>query len=348
MSDIIPQARTIMDVTAEQFRKEILPGNVPVLLKNAVGHWPAVQMCARSPDSAAEYIKRFDGGRPIETIHGTPEIAGKFFYNDELNGLNFSKRPECISATIDHILNSRGQKKPGSYYVQSASIAECLPGFENENRLDLLEARVPPRIWIGNRLTVQTHFDVNENIACCVAGRRRFTLFPPDQTPNLYPGPFEFTLAGPPVSMVRLETPDFATYPKFKTALQYAVRANLEPGDALYIPYLWWHHVQTLEDLNVLVNYWWNDFKIEQSSPFDALLHAILAIRDLPGHQRAAWDTMFDHYVFGKNGDPVGHLPPSARGALGAHDKTMRQKIRLILLSTLARQSGLRPPGSGK
>ena len=35
--------------------------------------------------------------------------------------------------------------------------------------------------------------------------------------------------------------------------------ADLEPGDAIYIPALWWHAVQATGELNVLVNYWWNE-----------------------------------------------------------------------------------------
>lgn len=344
----LPHVAIIENASVERFREEILPSGVPALLKNIVGHWPAVQACIRSAESAGEYIKRFDQGRPVEIIFGRPEIAGKFFYNDALNGLNFTKMPERIGPTVDHILAARGQMNAPSYYIQSALIPDYLPGFENENKLEIVGASVPPRIWIGNRLTVQTHFDVSENIACCVAGRRRFTLFPPQQTPNLYPGPFELTLAGPPVSMVRLEAPNFDAYPKFETALRHAVRADLSPGDALYIPYFWWHHVQSLDDLNVLVNYWWSEFEADLGSPFDALLHAILAVRDLPDRQRAVWRMMFDLYAFGQNGDPVAHLPPPARGALGAHDKAMRQKIRMMLLAALARQAGLRPPGGSK
>src|SRR5690606_33141993 len=93
-----------------------------------------------------------------------------------------------------------------------------------------------------------------------------------------------------------------------------------------------------------LANYWWNDAQADLGSPFDALLHAILAIRDMPPNQRAAWKVMFEHYAFGENGDPVGHLPPEARGALGAHDPRMRQQIRMMLLNSIARQAGIRPP----
>lgn len=348
MEHSLQHVRVAENVTFERFRDEIFPAGVPVMMKGAVSGWPAVRKGRASPEAVADYVNRFDEGKPVETIFGPPEIDGKFFYNDRLDGLNFEKRPAAVGTSIARMLDARREERPPAIYIQSAPIADCLPGFARENVLDFVHSSVMPRIWIGNRLRVQTHFDLQENIACVVAGRRRFTLFPPQQTPNLYPGPFELTLAGPPVSMVRLDEPDFERYPKFREALEHALVADPEPGDALYIPYFWWHHVTTHDDLNILVNYWWNDAEpAGLGSPFDALLHALLAVRDLPERQRAAWRMMFDHYAFGANGDPVEHLPPAARGALGRHDAARRQQIRMALIGSLGRQAGLRLPGKG-
>ena len=147
---------------------------------------------------------------------------------------------------------------PPAIFIQSASIPEHLPKFSEENAIDLADPSATPRIWVGNSITVTTHYDISDNIACVVGGRRRFTLFPPDQIRNLYVGPIHFTLAGQPVSMVSLEEPDFIRYPRFEQALATAQTAELEPGDAIFIPYFWWHHVKSLERFNVLVNYWWD------------------------------------------------------------------------------------------
>jgi hypothetical protein len=337
--------RVVENVSAEQFRADIFPGNEPVLLKGLVAHWPAVIEGRTSPEAMMRYIRRFDQGKPVETIMGPSAIEGRFFYNEKMDGLNFSKKTSSIGRSMDRILALRGHENPPSIYIQSTPVSEYLPGFAAENTLAIAADTALPRIWIGNRLTVQTHFDVKENIACVVSGRRRFTLFPPAQTPNLYPGPFELTLSGPPVSMVRLDTPDFNSYPKFRAAMEHAVVADLVAGDALYIPYFWWHHVQSQDDFNVLVNYWWNDADPGLGSPFDALLHALLNIRDLPERQRDAWKTMFDTYVFACHGDPLAHLPVETHGTLGRHDERARQQARMLLLGMLSRQAGIGPPG---
>ena len=163
---------------------------------------------------------------------------------------------------------------------------------------------------------MQTHFDLSSNIACVVGGRRRFTLFPPDQLPNLYIGPIEFNISGPPISMVPLEIPDLARFPRFAEALRHSRSAELAPGDAIFIPYGWWHHVESLAPFNVLANYWWNDAR-QAGSPFDCMLHAILALRDLPPDQRAVWRTMFEHYVFTAPDEALAHLPREQRGMSG-------------------------------
>jgi Cupin-like domain len=168
-----------------------------------------------------------------------------------------------------------------------------------------------------------------------VAGRRRFTLFPPDQLPNLYMGPLEFTLSGTPCSMVSLEEPDLVRYPRFEKALKAAQSAVLEPGDAIFIPYSWWHHVESLEPFNALVNYWWNDAPRDMGKIYDCLLHGILAIRDLPDDQRAAWRVVFDYFVFKTSGEPMEHLPAHARGALGPMAPDQRAHMRQVLLNAM-------------
>lgn len=345
MSIELPKVETHSRVSAQTFLDEIVPAAVPAVLKGQVSDWPSVQAAANSDQDVVDYIKHFDAGSTVDTIIGPPEISGRFFYNEAMSGLNFTREQARIGTSLDRIMALDDFGESESVYIESMPVARHLPGFEQENRIELLDSNIEARIWIGGRITVQTHFDLRENIACVVAGRRRFTLFPPAQTPNLYPGPFELTLSGPPVSMVQLDEPDLGAYPKFRTALEHAVVAELEPGDALYIPYFWWHHVRALEDVNVLVNYWWNDAPAELGSPFDAMLHAILAIRDMPERQRRAWKTMFETYVFGESGDPVEHLPAEICGPLGKHDAEMRQRMRMLLIASLGRQAGLRPPG---
>jgi hypothetical protein len=306
---------TYTDLTPDAFR-DIVAQAQPALLKGVVADWPAVKAAQSSDRDVADYIKRFDSGKPAEVWLGEPQIQGQFFYGDSLDKLNFRKAPATLSATLDHLLSLADQNNPPSVYIQSTAVSAYLPDFTADNRLKLLPD-VPPRLWVGNRLRVQTHYDPVDNIACVVAGRRRFTLFPPQQVVNLYVGPFEKTVAGAPVSMAPIENPDFDRFPRLREALDHAVTVELEPGDGLFIPYFWWHHVQSLSAFNILVNYWWDEQPHQNAEAMDAFLHAVLALRDLSPARRDIWKTMFEHYVFQANGDPMAHLPPADRGALG-------------------------------
>lgn len=329
----IPEWR---DVDPETFVKEIVPRNRPAVLRGVVAHWPAVQEGLKSPEAMSAYLRRFDGGRPVQTLSAPASVKGRFFYREDMKGLNFERKAQSLAAVLERLVALASEKEPPATYIESTPIADYLPNLTSENSLPLLSATIMPRIWIGNAVSVQTHFDLKENIACVVAGHRRFTLFPPEQLPNLYVGPFDFTLSGPPVSMVSLHEPDFTRYPKFKEALEHAQTAELGPGDAIYIPYFWWHHVESLDAFNVLVNYWWSSAR-SFASPLDCLLHGILALRDLPPEQREPWRIVFEHYVFQKNGEPMAHLAPEHRGMLSALTPERAREIRSILLRSLSK-----------
>ena len=149
-------------------------------------------------------------------------------------------------------------------------------------------------------------------------------------------GPLHVTPAGTPISMVHVTEPDLERFPRFKQALKAALTAELDPGDALFIPYQWYHHVEALDPFNVLVNYWWNDASTTGGSPWDAMLHGIMAIRQLPPEQRRAWRAYFDHYVFLANGDPGEHLPNFARGILQSSTQQDIASMRAQLLEALS------------
>jgi len=324
------------DVDLKTFREQIVPAGLPVVFAGLVKHWPAVRAGLESPRALGNYLCGLDRGKPVAVLEGPPSIGGHFFYRPDMSGFNFERRPATISATIERLLTQLDDPNPAAIYIESTPASEHLPPFAADNPQPLLPAAVGPRVWVGNTLTVQTHFDLSSNIACVAAGRRRFTLFPPEQLPNLYMGPFEFTISGPPISMVSLRNPDLARFPRFAEAQRHALSAELAPGDAIYIPYGWWHHVESLAPFNVLVNYWWNEAR-QAGSPFDSLLHGVLALRDLPADQRKVWQTMFDHYVFTAADQALAHLPPAQRGLLGAPSPQRDKAMRDILVKALSK-----------
>lgn len=325
-----PPIREVTDVDLSRFHEEVRPANQPVVMRGLVRDWPAVVAALEGDEAIASYLLECGPTKPVGAIAARPEIEGRFFYNDDLTGFNFIEGRGRLADFLRDLLLARQQTRPPAMAMQSELIPDVLPAFAQANRLPLL-TDVAPRMWIGNRIRVSPHCDLMENVGCVVAGRRRFTLFPPEQVANLYPGPFELTPAGTPVSMVDPLAPDLETYPRFAQAWETAQQAELLPGDAIYIPYMWWHGVESLESVSFLVNYWWSDAPKGISTPYDAMLHAMLAFKHLPPAQRAVWRTMLDHYVFEADGDPAAHIPEHARGMMAPASPDLFARLRATL-----------------
>jgi hypothetical protein len=310
----IPQWRK---VDRRIFETEILPAGKPAVFKGVVGDWPLVQQARNSPLAAVDYLKGFNPGTQVEFLRGDPRIHGRFFYNDAMNGVNFRRIRGTFGDALQLLLNHIDDQSPPALSLQALPVSAHLPQIDLPNRLDLPPPATRPTIWIGNAVTVAPHFDFNDNIACVACGKRRFVLFPPEQVENLYVGPLEFTPQGVPISLVDIFNPDLARYPRFSRALEAAQIAELEAGDAIFIPYMWWHSVRALAPFNILMNYWWNRTPGAVTAPFRCLMHAMFTVAGLPSAQRDVWRIFFDHYVFQAHGDPAAHLAPELRGMLG-------------------------------
>jgi hypothetical protein len=324
----------------QALRREVIASGRPAVLKGLVDHWQSVAAGRGSPVAFVDYLRRLDNGSPVDAIMTAPEVQGRIFYDQAMNGFNFVRNRLPLSKVAEQVLRYGGFAHPPAVAVQSALIRDCLPGFSAENRLSVLEAEVLPRIWLGNAMTTPTHLDEWNNIGCVVSGRRRFTLFPPEQIANLYIGPLDFAPTGAPMSLVSLHDPDFTRFPRFRRALTAAVTAELGPGDAIFIPPLWWHHVESLEPFNVLVNYWWHGTggpATGASSGFDSLIHAILHLRQLPPPTRDAWRAIFEHYVFGLDSGVTEHIPAHRRGVLGNISEADAARLRAYLAERLTK-----------
>ena len=317
--------------------EDILLSSEPLVLRGLAANWPIVRAALQSSAEAESYILQFDSGQPLTAYRGEPEIEGRIFYNSDLSDFNFERIRLPLPEVFDQLRQYSAEEHPPTLYVGSTMVDNWLPGFRRHNDL-VIDGQDPlVSIWIGNRSRIAAHYDFPTNIACCVAGHRRFTLFPPEQLENLYVGPIDFTPAGQSISLVDFANPDFDAYPKFREALKAAQVVELEPGDAILIPSMWWHHVESLDDMNILINYWWRNTPAYMGTPVNVLQHGIMGIRDLPAEQRAAWREIFDHYVFAAREEHYQHIPEQARGVLNPLDETMARQIHQLLLSKFKR-----------
>ena len=345
MADRLSAARHAREMTGTRppDLAALVQRDEPVILRGYAADWPLVRAGRISGRAAADYLLRFDRGRPVTGYVGEAAIRGRFHYDETATALNFKSQTLPLRDLLAGLLDGAdGEGDAPALYMGSTDLDAYLPGFRDENDLvpsDGLFARHPPlaSIWIGNRTIASAHYDMANNAAICAVGRRRFTLFPPDQIANLYPGPLAPTPGGQVVSMVDFTRPDLDRYPRFGDAMAEAVVAELEPGDLLVYPALWWHHVEALEAFNILVNYWWNTAPAYLDTPMDTVMHAMLSLRDRPAAEKRAWRAIFDHYVFGDPEAVVVHLPPASHGPLAPLDEAMARRLRAYLLQRLNR-----------
>ncbi|MBM6575992.1 cupin-like domain-containing protein [Microvirga sp. SRT01] len=332
-----PPLPEIDRIDRRTFEEEVRPAAQPVVLRGLGRDWPAVVAAHASAEEGVGYLKRFSHPQPVSAILGEPSIEGRFFYTPDLKSLNFVRGQTPLDPFLDRLLRDRDHAQPYAMAIQSVPLPQLLPGFADSNESGLLPPAVVPRMWLGNAIRVATHYDLMENIGVVVMGRRRFTLFPPDQIANLYMGPLELTPAGTPISLVDPDAPDLDRYPRFAEAAKVGRSATLEPGDAIYIPFHWWHAVVSLDPINAFVNYWWNPARTGMGNPYDALLHALVAIGSLPQDQRGVYRDVFEHLVFRMNGEPAAHLPDDVKGVLGTADATTAARMRATLLDSFSR-----------
>ncbi|WP_412972684.1 cupin-like domain-containing protein [Glaciecola sp. MF2-115] len=334
----LPVSNSIPEVKldcAQDFPDDIVEAGLPTVLKGYVANWPIVEAALKSPSAAADYISSFYNKRPVHLMQADSICKGRLFYNEALNGFNFTRSQVDLSAVMQEILATADDVNSSTRYVGSTAVDHIMPGFRNENDIEHLSNKALISIWIGNQSRISAHYDAPDNIACVVAGKRRFTLFPPEQIENLYVGPLDFTPAGQSASLVDFHKPDYARFPKFKEALKHAFVAELEPGDAIYIPSMWWHHVESLAPFNILINYWWRQVENFVGVPNDALYHALLSIKSLPKNQRQAWKHLFDHYVF--EPDEQTHIPDERKGILSPLKDSTARQLRAMLINKLNR-----------
>jgi hypothetical protein len=318
-----------------QFLTEVVEPCLPVVMRGLVSGWPAVHAATRSAEDFQDYLARFDNGGVTETFVGDPKIAGKYYYAEDLKGFNFERRRMRFADALSAMIATHGRRGAPTMYVGSLPVNDYLPGFAAQNVLQVLAAHVAPRIWLGHASNVSAHFDAFDNVACVVAGTRRFTLYPPEAIEGLYVGPLDNTMAGQPVSLAASAPPDDNKYPLFRKIRGQALCAELKPGDGIYIPKLWWHQIESTASFNGLVNYWWDAFSAGPDTPHTGLLLSMLAIAERPLPERQAWKAFFDHYVFRSNGHPLAHLPAEQHGMLGPLKPDNYAKIRAIVMHRL-------------
>ncbi|MFT6992145.1 MAG: hypothetical protein ACJASL_004143 [Paraglaciecola sp.] len=337
------KVKVLEGITADSIPFDALfAENQPVILKGLVKDWPLVKAGQQSPDKVMQQLEEHDSQRPMLVYKGPPEIKARFGYDKSCTGFNYSSERSTIPEVFKTIRSQLTQEQHDYLYINSLKLNEGFPQLSESHSLafdhpEFNQNKPVAKIWLGTESVAAAHFDQPKNIACCVLGKRRFTLFAPEQVHNLYPGPLFPTPGGQVVTLANLSKPDFTRFPRLKQALEKAYIADLEPGDGLYYPNMWWHEVEAFDRFNVLVNFWWMTAEPYLGSPMDVLIHAMMSVRDRPAKEKEAWKALFDYYIFDDPEQVRSHLPPESHGAFATMDDNLSRQLRAMLRNNLNR-----------
>jgi hypothetical protein len=337
---------------SERELQDLVQAGRPAVLLGAFDHWPILQR-QDGLDRLEHLVERI-GDEPVTCAVLPAQVDGLLFYKEDgSQEPNYASERRSFRELARVLRAAVESNSPEIHYLQSLSVPDASPALAKELDLPFLpEGLNPdgrPRLWVGrggNRAAL--HYDGYHNIACVVAGKKRFVVIPPEHLPDLYLGSMSQTPGGAPVSMVDFRRPDLERFPRYARAMESAEVIDMEPGEALFLPAFWFHYVEST-GLNILVNFWWDDLPAARGAAATACFqHALLALRDLPPRRRAIAKLFFDQYVFHVHGDPYSHLPPDRQGWAGrrspAEDRWLRAEVARSAAALPARPA---PPDLG-
>eukprot|EP00735_Rhodelphis_limneticus_P010238 TRINITY_DN2958_c0_g1::TRINITY_DN2958_c0_g1_i1::g.3891::m.3891 TRINITY_DN2958_c0_g1::TRINITY_DN2958_c0_g1_i1::g.3891 ORF type:complete len:376 (+),score=66.58,sp/P0C870/JMJD7_HUMAN/45.95/2e-93,Cupin_8/PF13621.1/5e-78,Cupin_4/PF08007.7/2.9e+03,Cupin_4/PF08007.7/0.083,JmjC/PF02373.17/5.5e+03,JmjC/PF02373.17/0.69 TRINITY_DN2958_c0_g1_i1:2-1129(+) len=285
-----------------EFYRKYVSQNLPVVIRNAFDHWPAMEKW--NMDYFSERLK----GQDV-SVNVTPDgygdcIHSGVFVKPEERKIPFSE--------FRQNLNDVEKRFRPAFYIsaQNDSLREEYPQFLDDVEPDIPLAtealgRMPEAVnlWIGDARSVSSlHQDHYENMYCVVRGAKHFILHPPMDLPFLYKesyptasyhqkpdGSFEISMdsMSEPVPWVAVDVgePDFERYPLYRYVKPLTV--TVEEGEMLYLPSLWFHYVAQSgsgDHPTIAVNYWY-DVDYDAKYVYQSLLTSICE-KLMPGEHR--------------------------------------------------------------
>lgn len=143
----------------------------------------------------------------------------------------------------------------------SPSDVNAVLGFDAEKTFGYGNALYAANLWISHRgVFTKNHFDEFENFNIALEGRKRFIIAPPGVR-EYYPMS-ALRGFGDKSRVFDLDNVDLAHYPRLAPKLAQRRDFVLERGHMLYLPLGWWHQAESLDGMNINVNFWLKSKKI--------------------------------------------------------------------------------------
>jgi len=230
----------------ETFRRRYLSRGHPVILRGIADAWAARRW---TPEFFEEKYPRVEIG--YETWEGDEST------NDPLEFAREQRRGKIPFADFVRLVRAGGPSRKN--YCTQFVLFDAIPelrhhvasldaymGHEAYPEAVRKRLQMPATLWFGPEEVVSTaHFDRSDNFNLQLFGRKKWTLFPPEASDALYYPCADLPTGLLHFSPVDIEHPDLRRFPKFAHARP--IEFVLEPGELLFLPAGFWHHVRGLE-----------------------------------------------------------------------------------------------------
>jgi Cupin-like domain len=202
------------------------------IFAGAASAWPAVAQWSPA------YFAQHYGEVSVQCYRNLPDIMVPQTRKDSSH-----RAVERVADFVDHVED--GER----CYIHSTD-ARIFPGLDVQFDFSPLLPDTPNpvfvKLWFGAKTRSGLHFDPRDNLFTQIYGRKRVYLVAPADNGRIYPFPSDITKSQ--VDPTRDHDPD---RPRFDGATVH--EGLLEPGDVLFIPRGWWHHI-CAEDASISLN----------------------------------------------------------------------------------------------
>jgi lysine-specific demethylase 8 len=225
-----PEIDFVDSIAPAEFKRNYIDKNRPLLMRKATADWPAIRKWSFEYFASLKLPKRLylEKGNVMQ---GTPEY-------DELD------YNEYIRRLMD---DDHGKASDQQGYLSVFKIFRAFPQLKEDVDFSLFsQFKLKNTVagWIGPAGTVTGyHIDWGDNVFAQICGRKELRLVAPQDSRYMYANNrFD---QGTTSSDVDVDHYDPQRFPLFERATEY--RLVVHPGDMLFIPRGWWHHVRSLD-----------------------------------------------------------------------------------------------------
>ena len=223
----LTEIHRVKNITKEEFVKNYLKPQKPVVIENLIGDWPAYDKWS------LDYIKEIAGNKEVPLYDDRPVT-----HEDGFNQAHAKMKMEDY---VDLL-----KREPTNYRIFLYNIMKEVPSLKKDFKFPKIGLRlikqIPMVFFGGENSKVFMHHDIDwANILHFhFHGKKQCILFPPDQTENLYKVPHSLITR----EDIDFDNPDFDKFPVLKKA--EGLVCSLEHGETLYMPEGYWHYMKYL------------------------------------------------------------------------------------------------------